>query len=132
SSVLSSFSPWWQLDQLYRSAMRYQPRWSTRYVMSADPRDLPRIAVAAAFAEGLLPRPAGTAGVFTHTGRHRAVPERTAVAPPVAATTAEGDPAPAHDLRPEQVRVRTGKLDRLAGIHIDPYPPPFPPTHTVA
>lgn len=127
-----SFSHWWQLDQLYRSARRCQPRWATRYVMSAGPRDLPRIAVAAAFAEGLLPRPGGTAGVFTHTGRHSAVPERTAVAPPATATTAAADPAPAQDFRPEQVRVRTDKLDRLAGTHIDPYPPPFPPTHTVA
>ncbi|WP_280489332.1 bifunctional lysylphosphatidylglycerol synthetase/lysine--tRNA ligase LysX [Nocardia carnea] len=127
-----AFSQWWQLDQLYRSAMRFQPRWSARYVLSADPRDLPRIAVAAALAEGLLPRPAGNAGAFTHTGCHRAVPERTAATPPVAATKAEADPAPAQDLRPEQVRVRTDKLDRLAGAHIDPYPPPFPPTHTVA
>lgn len=124
-----AFSQWWQLDQLYRSASRFQPRWSTRYVMVADPRDLPRTAVAAALAEGLLPRLAGYAGTFTHTGRYRAAPEHTAAAPPAAVTPA--DPVPAQDLRPEQVRVRTAKLDRLTGANIDPYPPPLPPTHTV-
>ncbi|WP_280456697.1 bifunctional lysylphosphatidylglycerol synthetase/lysine--tRNA ligase LysX [Nocardia carnea] len=127
-----AFSHWWQLDQLYRAATRCQPRWSTRYVMSADPRHLPRIAVAVAVAEGLLPRPGAGAGAFTHTGRHRAVPEGAPAATPVAATAAAAVAAPEQDLRPEQVRVRTGKLDRLAGANIDPYPPPFPPTHTVA
>lgn len=125
-----SFSRWWQLDQLYRSGMRYQPRWVPRYVLCADSRALPRIAVAAARAEGLLPRLGG--GAFTHTGRHRAAPEVTAVVHPVAAETPVAEVAPIRDPRPEQVRVRIAKLDRLAEAKIDPYPLPFPPTHTVA
>ncbi|MGI5222111.1 bifunctional lysylphosphatidylglycerol synthetase/lysine--tRNA ligase LysX [Nocardia sp. CA-290969] len=127
-----SFSRWWQLDQLYRSGMRYQPRWAPRYVLSTDSRHLPRIALAAARAEGLLPR-LGGAGAFTHTGCHRAAPEVTAVAHPVVtADTPVTDAMPARDPRPEQVRVRTAKLNRLAAANIDPYPLPFPPTHTIA
>ncbi len=127
-----SFSRWWQLDQLYRAGTRYQPRWVPRYVLSTDPRHLPRIAVAAARAEGLLPSPDGGAGAFTHTGRYRAAPEVTAVAHPVVAAAPVAEAVPARDPRPEQVRVRTDKLERLAAANIDPYPPPFPPTHAIA
>ncbi|MEU1984663.1 bifunctional lysylphosphatidylglycerol synthetase/lysine--tRNA ligase LysX [Nocardia sp. NPDC019395] len=128
-----AFSHWWQLDRLYRSGFRYQPRWTPRFVMTPSTQDLPRIAVAAARAEGLLPRWKGGAGAFTYTGRHPAAPASVAAGPRETSVPApETEPAPAHDHRPEQVRVRTAKLDRLAAANIDPYPRPFPPTHTVA
>ncbi|MEU4314753.1 bifunctional lysylphosphatidylglycerol synthetase/lysine--tRNA ligase LysX [Nocardia sp. NPDC024068] len=132
STVPLAYSRWWQLAQLHRASMRYQPQWVPRFVLCADRRALPAIAVAAAAAEGLLPRFGRKNTAFTHTGTHRAAPD-TAVTPPVSTVTVtDPDSVPARDPRPEQVRVRTGKLDRLATADIDPYPLPFPPTHTVA
>ncbi|MFI5714927.1 bifunctional lysylphosphatidylglycerol synthetase/lysine--tRNA ligase LysX [Nocardia sp. NPDC051750] len=128
-----SFSQWWQLDRLYRCGMRYQPRWMPRFVLASDPRDLPRIAVASARAEGLLPRLPGGTGAFTYTGRYRAAPANAAVVrPEITVPAPVTDPAPEHDRRPEQMRVRIDKLERLTAANIDPYPRPFPPTHTVA
>lgn len=128
-----AFARWWQQDRLHRASMRYQPRWVSRYVLCDNPRDLARIAIAAARAEGLAPGPNRSSTAFTHTGRHRTAPAHPAPGRPGANTGfAEFEPeaTPAH--RPEQVRVRAGKLDRLAAANIDPYPLPFPPTHTVA
>ncbi|MGW5386771.1 bifunctional lysylphosphatidylglycerol synthetase/lysine--tRNA ligase LysX [Nocardia sp. NPDC003963] len=128
-----AFSRWWQSARLHRASMRYQPRWVPRYVLCDTPRDLARIAVAAAYAEGLMPGSDTRSTAFTFTGRHRTAPEHPAPAPSGAhAEIRESEPErlPAH--RPEQVRVRTGKLDRLADANIDPYPLPYPPTHTVA
>ncbi|NUP25342.1 MAG: bifunctional lysylphosphatidylglycerol synthetase/lysine--tRNA ligase LysX [Nocardia sp.] len=122
---------WWQQDRLHRASMRYQPHWVPRYVLSDTAGDLARIAVAAARAEGLAPGPVRRSTAFTHTGRHRSAPANPSpVRPGTNNTIAATDPEPEH--RPEQVRVRTGKLDRLAAANIDPYPLPFPPTHTVA
>ncbi|WP_459548726.1 bifunctional lysylphosphatidylglycerol synthetase/lysine--tRNA ligase LysX [Nocardia sp. X0981] len=125
-----AFSRWWQLDQLHRTNARYQPQWAPRFVLCESPRDLPRIAAAAARAEGLLPGSGTAVSAFAYTGRHRRAPEPPAIGEPGAEVTPETDPAPTH--RPEQVRVRTEKLDRLTAANIDPYPLPFPPTHTVA
>ncbi|WP_084487108.1 bifunctional lysylphosphatidylglycerol synthetase/lysine--tRNA ligase LysX [Nocardia sienata] len=128
-----AFSRWWQLAQLHRASMRYQPRWDPRYVLCDSSRDLARIAVAAARAEGLLPRADGRSTAFTHTGRHRGAPEHPAPARAGAHTgPTEIEPEPIAAHRPEQVRVRLEKLDRLAAANVDPYPLPFPPTHTVA
>ncbi|GGL25808.1 bifunctional lysylphosphatidylglycerol synthetase/lysine--tRNA ligase LysX [Nocardia jinanensis] len=128
-----AFSRWWQQARLHRASMRYQPRWVPRYVLCDTPRDLARIAVAAAYAEGLMPGSDARSTAFTYTGRHRTAPEHPSPAPPgTSAAIRESDPEPAPAHRPEQVRVRTGKLERLADANIDPYPLPYPPTHTVA
>jgi lysyl-tRNA synthetase class 2 len=105
-----AFSRWWQLAQLHRASMRYQPRWDPRYVLCDSSRDLARIAVAAARAEGLLPRADGRSTAFTYTGRHRAAPEHPAPARAGANTgpaEIEAEPIAAH--RPEQVRVRIAR-----------------------
>ncbi|WP_416564245.1 bifunctional lysylphosphatidylglycerol synthetase/lysine--tRNA ligase LysX [Nocardia testacea] len=128
-----AFSRWWQLAQLHRASMRYQPRWEPRYVLCDSSRDLARIAVAAAHAEGLLARAGGRSTAFTHTGRHRAAPQhRVPLRAGANTVPVAGEPEQIATHRPEQVRVRTEKLDRLAAANIDPYPLPFPPTHTVA
>lgn len=131
-TVPLAYSRWWQLAQWHRASARYHPQWVPRYVLCADRRALPAIAVAAGAGEGLLPRFGRKNTAFTFTGTRPAAPD-TAEARP-AATVTVTDPAAgtARDPRPEQVRVRTGKLDRLAAADIDPYPLPFPPTHTVA
>src|SRR5690606_30710791 len=44
----------------------------------------------------------------------------------------EPDVLEAGPRRPDQVRVRLDKLDRMTAAGIDPYPVAYPPTHTVA
>ncbi|MFC5910207.1 phosphatidylglycerol lysyltransferase domain-containing protein [Streptacidiphilus monticola] len=56
-SVLVFFSRWWQIESLYRANAKYHPQWEPRYVLFERSRDLPRIALANACAEGFLPAP---------------------------------------------------------------------------
>lgn len=150
-SMLLFFSRWWQLEALYRSNVKYQPEWAPRYLCFDDNRQLPRVGIASAIAEGFLTLPTfgHRAKAPTHTGTRAAVPAALAVsgvlhadgsapdaAPPAAdAPTGRTDgtaPESVGPRRPEQVRVRMDKLARLADEGIDPYPVAYPPTHTVA
>ncbi|MGM0364853.1 phosphatidylglycerol lysyltransferase domain-containing protein [Streptomyces griseoaurantiacus] len=56
-SLLSFFSRWWQIESLYRANAKYRPIWEPRFVLFEKSADLPRIAVAAARAEGFLEAP---------------------------------------------------------------------------
>jgi lysyl-tRNA synthetase class 2 len=132
--VLLFFSRWWQLEALYRSNVKYQPYWVPRFFLFEERRQLPRVAVASALAEGFLPRFGKEPDTATHTGEHTAVPATVTGlhadgSPP---DIAEVDGAEQPPRRPEQVRVRMDKLARLAESGIDPYPVAYPPTHTVA
>ncbi|MCA1008672.1 bifunctional lysylphosphatidylglycerol synthetase/lysine--tRNA ligase LysX [Rhodococcus hoagii] len=145
-SMLLFFSRWWQLEALYRSNVKYQPDWAPRYLCFDDNRQLPRVGIASAVAEGFLTLPTfgHRAKAPTHTGKHAAVPEALAVSGVLHADGSAPDAGPAPDAapvttpeavgprRPEQVRVRMDKLARLADEGIDPYPVAYPPTHTVA
>ncbi|MGY1981520.1 bifunctional lysylphosphatidylglycerol synthetase/lysine--tRNA ligase LysX [Nocardia gipuzkoensis] len=132
--VLLFFSRWWQLEALYRSNVKYQPHWAPRFFLFEDRRQLPRVAVASALAEGFLPRLGKEPDTSTHTGEHIAVPAT------VTGLHTDGSPPDIAELegeqqlprRPEQVRVRMDKLARLTDSGIDPYPVAYPPTHTVA
>ncbi|MEU2120342.1 bifunctional lysylphosphatidylglycerol synthetase/lysine--tRNA ligase LysX [Nocardia niwae] len=132
--VLLFFSRWWQLEALYRSNVKYQPHWVPRFFLFEERRQLPRVAVASALAEGFLPRFGKEPDTAIHTGEHVAVPAT------VTGLHADGSPpditeAEAEEQlprRPEQVRVRMDKLARLTDAGIDPYPVAYPPTHTVA
>ncbi|WP_167471331.1 bifunctional lysylphosphatidylglycerol synthetase/lysine--tRNA ligase LysX [Nocardia arthritidis] len=132
--VLLFFSRWWQLEALYRSNVKYQPHWVPRFFLFEERRQLPRVAVASALAEGFLPRFGKEPDTAVHTGLHSAVP------PTLTGLRVDGS---APDLpetdgtehlsrRPEQVRVRMEKLDRLAATGVEAYPVAYPPTHTVA
>ncbi|MEW1958639.1 phosphatidylglycerol lysyltransferase domain-containing protein [Kineococcus sp. NPDC059986] len=55
--VLVAFSRAWQLEQLYRSNAKYQPRWVPRFVCFERTADLPRIGLAVARVEQFLPGP---------------------------------------------------------------------------
>ncbi|CAM2912408.1 bifunctional lysylphosphatidylglycerol synthetase/lysine--tRNA ligase LysX [Skermania piniformis] len=137
--VLLFFSRWWQLEALYRSNVKYRPDWVPRYLCFPDNRELPRVGIAGALAEGFLPHLGGEQ-TTRHTGTHDAAPatltglHADGSAPGSAESTALPTPAarPARVHRPEQVRVRMAKLDRLAASGVDPYPTAQPPTHTVA
>lgn len=132
--VLLFFSRWWQLEALYRSNVKYQPYWVPRFFLFEERRQLPRVAMASALAEGFLPRFGKEPDTAIHTGEHVAVPAT------VTGLHADGSPPDLPELegteqlprRPEQVRVRMDKLARLAESGIDPYPVAYPPTHTVA
>ncbi|MFQ6399087.1 bifunctional lysylphosphatidylglycerol synthetase/lysine--tRNA ligase LysX [Nocardia sp. KC 131] len=132
--VLLFFSRWWQLEALYRSNVKYQPRWVPRFFLFEERRQLPRVAVASALAEGFLPRFGEDPDTVTHTGIFSAVPST------MTGLHADGSPPDLTDIatteqrhrRPEQVRVRMDKLARLTDAGVDAYPVAYPPTHTVA
>ncbi len=132
--VLLFFSRWWQLEALYRSNVKYQPHWVPRFFLFEERRQLPRVAMASALAEGFLPRFGKDPVTTTHTGLRSAVPDT------VTGLHADGTPPdmPESELaeqlprRPEQVRVRMDKLAKMTADGIDAYPVAYPPTHTVA
>ncbi|MFD2767265.1 bifunctional lysylphosphatidylglycerol synthetase/lysine--tRNA ligase LysX [Micromonospora eburnea] len=127
--ALLFFSRWWQLESLYLSNAKYQPNWLPRYLCFAERRELARVGIAAAIAEGFLALPGGRPtplyGVPPPGGGVRFVP-------PAAATVRAVPPEPAPTGRPEQVRVRRAKLDRLRAEGIEPYPVGYPRTERCA
>ncbi|MFB7877183.1 bifunctional lysylphosphatidylglycerol synthetase/lysine--tRNA ligase LysX [Nocardia sp. NPDC056064] len=132
--VLLFFSRWWQLEALYRSNVKYQPRWVPRFFLFEESRQLPRVATACGLAEGFLPRLGKEPDAAVHTGTHPSVPESVTGlhddgSAPESATGADTEQGPR---RPEQVRVRLDKLGRLTAAGIDAYPVAYPPTHTIA
>ncbi|NUS42106.1 MAG: bifunctional lysylphosphatidylglycerol synthetase/lysine--tRNA ligase LysX [Mycobacteriaceae bacterium] len=134
-TVLVFFSRWWQLEAMYRSNVKYRPGWVPRFICFEDARQIPRVGIAAALVEGFLPRfGAGRATLREHTGIHRAVPDLTGLhadgSAPAAPTGSEREGSGPR--RPEQVRVRLDKLERLRADGVDGYPVAYPPTHTVA
>ncbi|MCK5751488.1 MAG: bifunctional lysylphosphatidylglycerol synthetase/lysine--tRNA ligase LysX, partial [Mycobacterium sp.] len=137
--ILVFFSRWWQLETLYRSNMKYQPRWVPRYACYEDARLVPRVGVASVIAEGFLVLPFSKRHEQPHTGHHIAAPG-TLVATgllhsdgsaPDVSLPGGPDEDVSHRL-PEQVRVRMAKLKALQGEGVDAYPVGSPPSHTVA
>ena len=139
-SILLFFSRWWQLEALYRSNLKYRPRWAPRFLCFRESRELPRVGIASAIAEGFLTVPSfGRRKAARHTGTHDRAPEPLVEsgmlhddgsAPATGITEVTTAVAPAGPRRPEQVRVRMAKLARLADEGIDPYPVAVRPTHT--
>ncbi|WP_243422329.1 bifunctional lysylphosphatidylglycerol synthetase/lysine--tRNA ligase LysX [Micromonospora globispora] len=127
--TLLFFSRWWQLESLYLSNAKYQPHWTPRYLCFAERRELARVGIAAGAAEGFLALPGGRP-----TPLHGVPPPGNAVGyvPPTAATVRAVAPEPAPEQRPEQTRVRLGKLDRLRAAGVDPYPVDYPRTASCA
>ena len=56
-SVLLFVSRWWQIESLYRANAKYRPHWEPRYLLFERSRDLPRIALVNACAEGFITAP---------------------------------------------------------------------------
>ena len=56
-SVLMFVSRWWQIESLYRANAKYRPNWEPRYLLFERSRDLPRIALVNACAEGFITAP---------------------------------------------------------------------------
>jgi lysyl-tRNA synthetase class 2 len=118
-------SRWFQLESLYRSNVKYDPEWVPRYLCYADVRDLPKVSLASAAAEGFvaLPPLLRRGAAVPLTGDRRELIDLGELEP-----AADSD-AP---LRPEQVRIRMAKVDALRAAGIDPYPPGFDRTHALA
>ncbi|EQD86160.1 lysyl-tRNA synthetase class II [Saccharopolyspora erythraea NRRL 2338] len=112
--LLLLLSRWWQLESLYRSNVKYQPHWYPRYIAFAEHRELARVGLASAIAEGFVPA-FGHRRAMTVSG---ARPEASATAPTAPQPTAE----------PEQQQVRRRKLAELREAGVDPYPPEVPRT----
>jgi lysyl-tRNA synthetase class 2 len=127
--MLLFFSRWWQLESLYLSNAKYQPHWTPRYLCFAERRELARVGLAAAVAEGFLALPGGRPTPL------QGVPPAgggVGFVPPAAATVRAVPPEPAVSAPPEQIRVRLAKLDRLRADGVDPYPVGFARTESCA
>lgn len=127
-ALLVFFSRWWQLESLYRSNVKYQPRWVPRFVVFAERRELAKVGVASAIAEGFVTVPGRTRSdargeAAVPTGEPGRAWEHQDSAPP-------DEPAGRHPVRPEQVRVRLNKLAEVRAEGIDPYPVAVPRTDT--
>ncbi|TVT12905.1 bifunctional lysylphosphatidylglycerol synthetase/lysine--tRNA ligase LysX, partial [Amycolatopsis acidiphila] len=125
-AVLGVASRFFQLESLYRSNAKYGPEWEPRFLCYTSARRLARIGLVAGALEGFLPsswrsarRAIAGGGVSEEfLARVREIDEiRT-------------EPRPVR--RPEQVRVRIAKLDRLRAAGIDPYPAGFARDTTLA
>ncbi|MFI7284932.1 bifunctional lysylphosphatidylglycerol synthetase/lysine--tRNA ligase LysX [Micromonospora chersina] len=127
--TLLFFSRWWQLESLYLSNAKYQPHWTPRYLCFGERRELARVGLAAAVAEGFVALPGGRP-----TPLHGVPPAGGGVGyvPPAAATVRAVPPEPAAVHLPEQTRVRLAKLDRLRAEGVDPYPVGFARTDDCA
>ena len=120
NAVLGVFSRFFQLESLYRSNAKYQPRWVTRYLCIDSILSLPRVAIAAGIAEGFLPQPQRTAGFTSPAWLVSAVADLQDAAP------VPRPAAPAS--RPEQERIRRARLAALAAAGMTGYPVSTPRT----
>lgn len=117
-------SRFWQIESLYRSNARYQPRWETRYLCYDSPLTLTRVAIAAGAAEGFLPilgRPAEPRRDHTVVMDGVEVPLVDAVrqrAEAVRLTSLGG----IHRRPSQQQAARLAKIERLREHGVDPYP----------
>ncbi|WP_062346826.1 phosphatidylglycerol lysyltransferase domain-containing protein [Herbidospora yilanensis] len=55
--TLLFLSRWWQLEALYRANVKYHPEWVPRFLAYEDTRDLVRVGIASAIAEGFFKPP---------------------------------------------------------------------------
>jgi lysyl-tRNA synthetase class 2 len=121
--ILSMASRFFQLESLYRSNAKYGPQWAPRFLCYARTRRLLKVSIVAGALEGFVPSPwsllRGPRALRLETvsddflTRAREIDEQAAAALPKPAR------------RPEQVRVRLAKLDRLRSAGHDPYPAGF-------
>lgn len=123
--TLLFFSRWWQLESLYRSNVKYQPRWVPRFLCFGDRRDLAKVGLASAAAEGFVSLP-----------WHNHVPGPTAATvpseSPVFPLPPSGERAPVEHALPDQVRVRLAKAERIRAEGGDPYPASCERSHLTA
>ncbi|GIF74567.1 bifunctional lysylphosphatidylglycerol synthetase/lysine--tRNA ligase LysX [Asanoa siamensis] len=128
--LLLFFSRWWQLESLYRSNAKYHPVWQPRFLCFGERRELVRVGVSSAIAEGFLALP-GTPGSQLDVLPPDAG-ERAREAEEIDAAEAPPPPGSIDHKAPEQMRVRLAKRARLIAGGVDPYPVNYPRTDTCA
>ncbi|MER7860987.1 bifunctional lysylphosphatidylglycerol synthetase/lysine--tRNA ligase LysX [Amycolatopsis japonica] len=117
--VLSMASRFFQLESLYRSNAKYGPDWEPRFLCYSSARRLPRVGIVAGALEGFVPTGRSARALKLETVTDDFVAEVHRIEANAAT------PAPKEVRRPDQVRVRMAKLDRLREAGIDPYPVGF-------
>ena len=119
-------SKWFQIEQLYRSNVKYKPSWQTRYLNFTDTSDLAQVGLAMGIAEGqldipnwLYPVEPPPQPIYSISGH-----------PEIAEFLAE-ERAPILPQRrlPEQVRTRMATRERLIESGVEAYPPDCKPDH---
>jgi lysyl-tRNA synthetase class 2 len=123
--VLSIASHFWQLESLYLANAKYHPEWRPRFICFRHNRELIRLALAAARAEGFLP-------LFRRHGLGAISPSPELVSRIRKIEEAADTVSPARRRLPEQERVRHAKLKALQAAGIEPYPIGFHRTDLAA
>lgn len=116
-SVLGVLDRFWQLERLYRSSEKYQPRWIPRFACYDDRVGLPQVALAAALAEGFLPGPRWGRS----TGPQQLNPDQTARLRQLEGA-AIADSARLEPRRSAQTRDRLTAMEALRATGREPYP----------
>ena len=129
--LLLFFSRWFQLESLYRSNVKYRPEWVPRYLCFDDLRDLAKVSVASAIAEGFLVVPS------LRTLLRRGVQAPAEVLPDGDALSEPAEDVPAPESAPrssgsEQTRVRLAKVAALRAAGVEPYPVGYARSHACA
>ncbi|GAA4211234.1 bifunctional lysylphosphatidylglycerol synthetase/lysine--tRNA ligase LysX [Actinocatenispora rupis] len=123
--LLLFFSRWWQIESLYRANVKYRPQWLPRYLCFGEARDVAKVGLASAIAEGFLTVPSLSA--LLNRGRDRAAGEPVLPSElPVEPAGTPGDAAPPAErpgpVVPEQVAVRVATMEKIRASGSDPYP----------
>ncbi len=111
ASMLTFASHWWQLETLYRSNVKYRPRWEPRFICFGPGSGLNRGVAAAGIAEGFLPG----GGTVLQPRRTDRFVEDAAALESSPETTASSRP-------PRDQGHRRRKLDVLKEAGMEPYP----------
>ncbi|HET9127333.1 MAG TPA: bifunctional lysylphosphatidylglycerol synthetase/lysine--tRNA ligase LysX [Propionibacteriaceae bacterium] len=115
-------SRWFQIEQLYRSNVKYAPQWQPRFLCYENAADIATVGLAMGIAEGFVELPGGLVNAPQRLVDLTEAPEAAAW---LARHTAVDEVvAPS---RPLQVQHRLGVRDALLAAGIDPYPVTFRP-----
>jgi lysyl-tRNA synthetase, class II len=123
AAALTFASRWWQIETLYRSNVKYRPRWDPRFMCFQATFGLNRGAIAAAIAEGFLPGPPPGPHRQRSTEQFAAAVRAIDAAPPTwtaVTRTPRG-----------QLLLRSRKLEVLAAHGVAAYPVDVPRTTTL-
>ena len=116
-------SRWFQIEQLYRSNVKYSPQWQPRFLCYEDPADIATVGLAMGVAEGFVELPWGI--VTAPPQRLIDLGDAPEAAAWIARHTVTEQPLPPG--RPRQVRHRLRVRDQLVASGVDPYPVSFRP-----
>ena len=114
-------SRWFQIEQLYRSNVKYAPQWQPRFLCYEDAADVAMVALAMGVAEGFVELP----GRFVTAPQQRLVDlDESPEAAEWLARHARAEQVVV-PVRPRQVRHRLAVRDQILAAGTDPYPVAF-------